>query len=131
MSERTHNQAKELAASSPEAAKLAALRLLSDAPENSQRQVAFALGISLGRTNYLLQALLEKGFVKIRNFRRSDNKLAYAYVLTPTGIAEKLRLTRAFVQRKEQEFETLQRMIADLKSELGNASPDDEETKSL
>lgn len=118
MSEQTPDQNQHIAASSGDAARLAALRLLAADPESSQRQVASALGISVGRTNYLLKALLEKGFVKVRNFRRSDNKLAYAYVLTPSGLTEKMRLTRAFIQRKELEFERLQQVISELKHEL-------------
>jgi EPS-associated MarR family transcriptional regulator len=118
MHEHTPDQNQNLASSSSDAAQLAALRLLASDPESSQRQVASALGISVGRTNYLLKALLEKGFVKVRNFRRSDNKLAYAYVLTPSGLSEKVRLTRAFIQRKELEFERLQQVISELKHEL-------------
>ncbi|MCE4538186.1 MarR family EPS-associated transcriptional regulator [Pelomonas sp. P7] len=130
MPERTPDENQHLAASSSDAAQLAALRLLASDPESSQRQVASALGISVGRTNYLLKALLEKGFVKVRNFRRSDNKLAYAYVLTPSGLSEKVRLTRAFIQRKELEFERLQQVIAELKHELDiPPAPEREEQK--
>jgi EPS-associated MarR family transcriptional regulator len=100
-------------------ARLALLRLLERQPELSQRQLAQALGISLGRTNYVLRALLDKGMVKARNFRRSDNKLAYAYVLTPRGIGEKLRLTRSFLVRKEAEYEAMHHMIAMLRTEAG------------
>lgn len=78
--------------------------------------------MSLGRTNFVLRALLEKGHVKVRNFRKSGNKLAYAYVLTPSGIAEKLRLTRRFIQRKEEEFEQLRLAIYELKAELETGS---------
>lgn len=74
--------------------------------------------MSLGKTHYVLHALLNKGLVKAANFRRSNNKLAYAYVLTPSGMREKIRLTRRFLSRKEAEFEQLQRIIAALKSEL-------------
>lgn len=101
---------------------LAALRLLARAPLQSQRELATALGMSLGRTNFVLRALLEKGHVKVRNFRKSGNKLAYAYVLTPSGIAEKLRLTRRFIQRKEEEFEQLRLAIYELKAELETGS---------
>jgi EPS-associated MarR family transcriptional regulator len=66
--------------------------------------LARALGVSLGKTHYLLKALLDKGLVKVNNFRRSDNKLAYAYLLTPSGIAAKLDLTRAFLRLKEDEY---------------------------
>ena len=79
-----------------------------------------ALGLSLGKAHYVLHSLLDRGLVKVGNFRRSDNKLAYAYVLTPTGLREKLRLTRAFLSRKEVEFEQLRQTIDSLKNELAN-----------
>ena len=101
-----------------EAARLAVLRLLQQRPDMSQRELSEALGLSLGKTHYVLHSLLDRGLVKAGNFRRSGNKLAYAYVLTPSGLREKLRLTRAFLQRKEAEFEQLQHTIAALKSEL-------------
>ncbi len=100
------------------AATLAALRLLQTRPELSQRQLSRELGLSLGKTHYVLHALLDKGLVKIQNFRRSDNKLAYAYLLTPKGLSEKLRLTRAFLVRKEAEFEALKATIAQLREEV-------------
>jgi EPS-associated MarR family transcriptional regulator len=99
-------------------ARLAVLRLLEQRPDFSQRELSEALGLSLGKTHYVLHALLNKGLVKAANFRRSNNKLAYAYVLTPSGMREKIRLTRRFLSRKEAEFEQLQRIIAALKSEL-------------
>lgn len=101
-----------------EAARLAVLRLLEQRPDMSQRELSEALGLSLGKTHYVLHSLLDRGLVKAGNFRRSGNKLAYAYVLTPTGLREKLRLTRDFLQRKEAEFQQLQHTIATLKSEL-------------
>jgi EPS-associated MarR family transcriptional regulator len=101
-----------------EAARLAVLRLLEQRPEMSQRDLSEALGLSLGKTHYVLHSLLDRGLVKAGNFRRSGNKLAYAYVLTPTGLREKLRLTRAFLSRKEAEFEQLRHTIAALRSEL-------------
>jgi EPS-associated MarR family transcriptional regulator len=105
-----------------EAARLAVLRLLASQPELSQRELSLALGLSLGKTHYVLHALLDKGLVKAGNFRRSDHKLAYAYVLTPSGLREKLRLTHAFLARKEAEFIALEATIASLKSELGQGS---------
>jgi EPS-associated MarR family transcriptional regulator len=102
-----------------EAARLAVLRLLQQRPDMSQRELSEALGLSLGKTHYVLHSLLDRGLVKAGNFRRSGNKLAYAYVLTPTGLREKLRLTRTFLSRKEVEFEQLKLTIASLKSELG------------
>ena len=105
-----------------EAARLAVLRLLEQRPDMSQRELSEVLGLSLGKTHYVLHSLLDRGLVKAGNFRRSGNKLAYAYVLTPSGLREKLRLTRAFLSRKEAEFEQLQFTIASLRHELaGNA----------
>ena len=98
------------------------MRLLDEHPEYSQRQLSKALGVSLGKTHYVLHALLDRGLVKARNFRRSSNKLAYAYVLTPNGMRAKLSLTRAFLPRKEAEFEQLQRTIAALKNELAETA---------
>lgn len=95
-----------------------AMRLLAAQPEISQRDLSRALGLSLGKTHYVLHALLDKGLVKIRNFRRNDNKLAYAYLLTPKGVREKLRLTRSFLARKEVEFERLRSTIAQLRAEV-------------
>jgi EPS-associated MarR family transcriptional regulator len=101
-----------------EAARLAVLRLLERNPDLSQRELSEALGLSLGKTHYVLHSLLDRGLVKAANFRRSGNKLAYAYVLTPSGLREKLRLTRSFLSRKEAEFEQLKRTIASLRNEL-------------
>lgn len=99
---------------------LDALRLLAEQPDLSQRQLSIKLGLSLGKTHYILHALLDKGLLKIQNFKRSDNKLAYAYLLTPMGLKEKLRLTRSFLARKESEFELLQTTIAQLRRELSS-----------
>lgn len=98
--------------------RLAVLRVLSEQPDLSQRQLAERLGVSLGKTHYVLRALLDLGLVKARNFRRSDRKAAYAYVLTPRGLGEKVRLTRAFLLRKEAEFDALEQTIASLRREL-------------
>jgi EPS-associated MarR family transcriptional regulator len=95
-----------------------AMRLLAARPELSQRELSRELGLSLGKTHYVLHALLDKGLVKIQNFRRNDNKLAYAYLLTPKGMREKLRLTRSFLARKEAEFESLRSTIAQLRAEV-------------
>ena len=84
----------------------------------SQRGLAVRLGVSVGKVNYCLRALVDKGWVKASNFRRSDNKLAYAYLLTPTGVSAKLQLTKDFLARKEQEFEQLQADISALRLEL-------------
>jgi EPS-associated MarR family transcriptional regulator len=105
-----------------DAAELAALRLLLSDPTLSQRELSRALGLSLGKTHYLLRALLEKGVLKVSNFRRSDNKVAYMYLLTPAGMRKRLDLTRAFLARKESEYTALQRTIRQLRSELPPAN---------
>ena len=94
------------------------LRILDARPESTQRDLANALGISLGGLNYCLKALIDKGFVKVANFQRSDNKLGYAYVLTPGGIAEKAMLTGRFLQRKIREYEAIRAEIQDLTREF-------------
>lgn len=96
---------------------LKVLRLLQANPQLSQRDLAGALGISLGKTNYCLQALLGKGFIKMQSFNKSQNKLAYAYLLTPSGIAEKASLTGRFLTRKVAEFDSLALEIEILKTE--------------
>jgi EPS-associated MarR family transcriptional regulator len=82
-----------------EQAQLRILNIVTTEPSLNQRQLAERLSISLGKTNYLLKALLEKGLIKANNFRRNDNKLAYLYLLTPEGAAAKLSLTRAYLNR--------------------------------
>lgn len=94
------------------------LRLLEQNPELSQREVAEALGVSLGASNYILCALVEKGQVKIQNFRAADNKLRYAYILTPSGIEAKARLTLGFLKRKYAEYEALKAEIEGLEADL-------------
>jgi EPS-associated MarR family transcriptional regulator len=98
------------------------LRALEQQPDLSQRQLADMLGVSLGKANYLLHALLDKGLLKARNFRNSQNKLAYAYLLTPSGMAQKAELTRGYLERKTAEFEALkdeiERLQADLSEQL-------------
>jgi EPS-associated MarR family transcriptional regulator len=94
------------------------LRLLEQHPEYSQRELSMALGISLGKTHYLLKALLAKGWVKAKNFQRSDRKLRYLYVLTPSGVRHRIDLTQAFLARKEQEYETLRNQIQQLRQEV-------------
>ena len=91
------------------------LRLLQDDPHMTQRDLASALGVSLGGINYCLRALLEKGLVKIQRFRHSDQKWAYAYFLTPRGIAEKAGLTGQFLRRKMKEYAELRAEINSLK----------------
>lgn len=97
---------------------LKVLRLLQANPQLNQRELADALGVSLGKTNYCLKALLGKGFIKMQSFNKSHNKLAYAYLLTPTGIVEKASLTARFLARKVAEFDSLTLEIEALNSEV-------------
>src|SRR5690606_5368607 len=96
---------------------LKVLRLLESDPGLSQRDLSQALGISLGKTNYCMRALLDKGLIKMQNFRNSENKLGYAYLLTPAGIAAKADLTRSFLKIKMREYEALEREIEQLQRE--------------
>lgn len=95
------------------------LRLLQTNPELSQRQLAEELGVSVGKINYCLRALLEKGLVKMRNFRDNQNKLAYAYYLTPKGAEAKMRATAQFLKRKMREYQEIRQEIEELKREVG------------
>lgn len=93
------------------------LRILEEDPDISQRELARALGISLGRANFCLQALIEKGWIKVNNFKNSNNKKAYMYLLTRRGVAEKARVTSRFLERKVAEYEALKREIEQLQRE--------------
>jgi EPS-associated MarR family transcriptional regulator len=93
------------------------LKIISDHPEISQRELARKLGISLGKVNYCIQALMEKGLIKATNFRNSKNKLAYMYFLTPRGIEAKTAITVAFLKYKLKEFEALEREIEVLRKD--------------
>lgn len=93
------------------------LKTLEDNPSLSQRDMAKRLGISLGKVNFCLNALVEKGCLKVNNFRNSENKLAYAYLLTPHGVDEKARMTVRFLKYKMQEYEQLRAEIKELKHE--------------
>jgi EPS-associated MarR family transcriptional regulator len=98
------------------------LKLLDANPELSQRQLAEALGVSVGKTNYCLRALLDKGLVKVRNFRDSSNKLAYAYYLTPKGAQAKVKATTQFLKVKVREYQEIQQEIEELKREVRAAN---------
>jgi MarR family transcriptional regulator, temperature-dependent positive regulator of motility len=100
-----------------EQTELDVMRLLDNTPELSQREVAMSLGMSLGKVNYALKALIAKGFVKAENYRNSTNKLAYFYLLTPSGIAAKAELTKQFLALKMREYEKLRAEIEQLKQE--------------
>ena len=99
---------------------LRVLRLLQQQPDLNQRELATALGVSLGKANYLLRALLARGLVKARNFRHSDNKLGYAYLLTPSGIAHKTTLMHRYLERKSAEYDALRMELEVLRRELLN-----------
>ena len=94
------------------------LRLLEARPELSQRDLARELGTSLGKVNYCLNALIDKGLVKVRNFRNNQNKLGYAYLLTPRGIESKATITVHFLKRKMAEYEMLKSEIEQLQREI-------------
>ncbi len=95
------------------------MRILQENPDLTQRELAEMLGMSVGGLNYCLNALIEKGFVKIGNFQKSKNKFKYVYLLTPQGIAEKVALTSRFLKRKMEEYEALKIEIEVLKTEVG------------
>ena len=95
------------------------LKILDYNPEATQRELAQELGVSVGKINYCMTALIEKGLIKANNFKNNKNKRAYAYLLTPRGIEEKARITVRFLKRKMDEYEELKQEIEQLKSEVG------------
>ncbi len=97
-------------------------KLIEEDPDISQRELAKEMGISLGKTNYCLKALMDKGWLKARNFKNSNNKIAYAYVLTPRGLREKAKITARFLKRKVSEYETLKSEIEQLQQEVSERS---------
>jgi EPS-associated MarR family transcriptional regulator len=94
------------------------LRALQENPRLTQRELSERLGVSLGATNFVLRALMDKGAIKIRNFRGNTRKLSYAYILTPHGLAEKAALTARFLARKQKEYESLKAEIEAVSKEL-------------
>jgi len=100
--------------------RLQLLKLLQEQPQLSQRDLALAMGVSLGKANYCLKALMDKGLVKFGNFRMNPDKRQYAYLLTPAGIEEKTRITMAFLRRKLAEYEALEKEIEQLRGDLKN-----------
>lgn len=98
------------------------MRLLEANPELSQRDVSHELGISLGKTNYCLRALVRKGWIKAVNFKNSRNKAAYMYLLTPRGIDEKGRLAVKFLHIKTREYEALRAEIEQMRREMDGQS---------
>ena len=99
--------------------RLKVMRLISQNPDISTRQVADEVGISNGSAYYVLTALVEMGFVKLENFKKNLRKGQYAYLLTPKGIREKSLLTHSFIGRKREEFEVLKSEIEALEEEVG------------
>lgn len=95
-------------------------KLIEENPDISQRELAKAMGISLGKTNYCLKALMDKGWLKACNFKNSNNKIAYAYVFTPSGLGEKAKITARYLKNKVREYETLKSEIEKLRQEVSD-----------
>jgi len=93
------------------------LKIIETEPQLSQREIAARMGISLGKANYCLKSLIDKGFIKARNFYNSNHKVAYVYMLTPSGLEEKATVTYRFLKRKMQEYEEIKAEIESLKAE--------------
>ena len=94
------------------------LKILEDQPNLTQRQLAKALGVSLGKAHYVLRSLIDVGWIKLCNFQRSSNKWGYSYLLTPIGVAEKTAITMSFLKRKKKEYIDLKIEIAQLQQEI-------------
>jgi EPS-associated MarR family transcriptional regulator len=110
---------------------LKVLREITLTPEMTQRELSSRLGISLGKVNFLVNALIQKGFIKARNFKNSNNKKAYLYYLTPTGLEEKARITYRFLIRAMKEYELLKEKIGQLQKEVSEvATPSGTEASS-
>ena len=97
--------------------RLELLRKLESSPESTQRELSLEMGVSLGKVNYCIKKLTEKGLIKLTNFKQNPNKMGYVYLLTPRGIEEKSRLTLSFLKRKVNEYEILKKEINALKLE--------------
>ena len=110
--------------------RLKVMRLISERPEMTSRKVADAVGISNGSAYYVLNALVEKGLVKLENFKRNPKKGRYAYLLTPKGIREKSILTHNFIERKRKEYKNLKKEIEALEEEAGLTEKDSLQTGS-
>ena len=94
------------------------LKKFEDNPYLTQRELSKELGVSLGKTNYIINALIDKGWLKLKNFKRSDKKLGYSYLLTTQGIAEKAVLAQKFLKKKSDEYNKLKQEIENLRNEL-------------
>ena len=92
------------------------LRLFDKKPYKSQRKIAQELGFSLGKLNYCIKALKKKGLIKIRNFKKNDNKLYYLYLLTPRGIKKKAQMTIDYLKKKSKEYEELKKELGEIKN---------------
>jgi EPS-associated MarR family transcriptional regulator len=102
-------------------------REINRSPEMTQREFSSRLGISLGKVNFLINSLIQKGFVKVENFKKSSSKSKYLYCLTPRGIEEKSRMTYLFLKRKMREYEHLELEIQQLREEMRESGVDSEE----
>lgn len=102
------------------------LKILEDQPKITQRQLSLELGVSLGKTHYLIRSLIDVGWVKLDNFRKSDNKWGYAYLLTANGIREKSFIAMRFLKRKKKEYNDLQIEIAQLQREVQQQEVDNQ-----
>ena len=103
------------------------MRVIDENPQMTQRDLSSRMGLSLGKINFLIKSLIEKGFIKADNFKNSNNKISYLYLLTPAGIEEKTRITCRFLKRKMEEYEKLENEIRHLKKEvdlLDNSVPE-------
>ena len=94
------------------------LKKFQDNPYLTQRELSKELGVSLGKTNYIINALIDKGWLKLNNFKRSDKKLGYSYLLTTQGITEKAILAQKFLKKKSDEYNRLKEEIENLRNEL-------------
>ena len=99
---------------------LKVLRIIEETPEITQRELAQKLGVSLGKVNYCLKALIQRGWVKVNNFRNSRNKVAYSYLLTRKGIDRKAKITARYLRSKIEEYESLKKEIEVLRREIGS-----------
>lgn len=108
----------------PDSQRLELLKLLKAKPQMSQRELASAMGVSLGKVNYCLLALVDQGFIKLEKFRQNPDKRHYAYLLTKTGVKEKRRITLSFLRRKVVEYKLLQEEIEKLRNDLKKTERD-------
>ena len=101
---------------------LKVLRSIEENPEITQRELAQKLGVSLGKVNYCLRALIDRGWIKVKNFKNSHNKASYAYLLTPSGIEEKAKITVRFLKQRMRDYEQIKREIVELEAEVNGST---------